>query len=116
LATPTYLTVQINADSHILLYPEELQYINHSCDPNVYFDLERMAIICLRDIAAGEEITFFYPSTEWIMIQPFACHCGAAACRGLVQGAAHMDPAVLRQYRLNKHILAKLAGRPSLAG
>ena len=28
---PTYLSVQIDEDKHIHLFPEFLQYINHSC-------------------------------------------------------------------------------------
>ena len=36
LSEPSYLTVQVGIDKHILLYPEHLQYINHSCDPNVF--------------------------------------------------------------------------------
>src|SRR5215831_8308621 len=35
LSEPTYLTVQVDVDKHIMLQPEHLQYINHSCDPNV---------------------------------------------------------------------------------
>lgn len=31
-----YLSVQISDAQHILLKPEFLQYINHSCDPNVF--------------------------------------------------------------------------------
>ena len=34
---PNYLSVQINESQHIMLAPEFLQYINHSCDPNVFF-------------------------------------------------------------------------------
>ena len=34
----TYLTVQTGADRHITLMPEFLQYINHSCGPNVFFN------------------------------------------------------------------------------
>ena len=37
VSTPTYLTVQVGIDKHITLRPEFLQYINHSCDPNVFF-------------------------------------------------------------------------------
>ena len=40
-----------------------------------------------RDIAAGEELTYFYPSTEWEMDRPFRCLCGAPDCVGVVSGA-----------------------------
>lgn len=31
----------------------------------------------LRDIQPGDELSFFYPSTEWEMAQGFECKCGA---------------------------------------
>src|SRR4249920_2815349 len=40
----TYLTVQIGDDKHITLQPEFLQYINHSCDPTVFFDTTKMEL------------------------------------------------------------------------
>jgi hypothetical protein len=67
LSSPNCLTVQTGPDVHILLAPEQLRYINHSCDPNVFFDTARTEICALCPIAPGDEITFFYPSTEWSM-------------------------------------------------
>src|SRR5262245_19359146 len=62
VAQPTYLSVQVSDDRHILLAPEFLQYINHSCEPNTFFDTKTGEVVALQDIAANEEITFFYPS------------------------------------------------------
>lgn len=108
LDAPTYLTVQTGEDRHILLSPENLQYTNHSCDPNVFFDTDRGEVTALRDVAAGDPVTFFYPSTEWTMDRPFACHCGSARCLGEIAGAAQMDRQVLDQYRLASHIVRAL--------
>lgn len=108
VARPTYLSVQVADDRHIHLAPEFLQYINHSCAPNVFFDTTKGEVVALRDIAANEEITFFYPSTEWTMTQPFACFCSAANCLGQIQGAAHLQRQALRQYRFAEHIQQKL--------
>lgn len=108
---PTYLTVQTAPGTHILLAPEYLQYINHSCDPNVFFDTDRMEIRALRAIAPGDEVTFFYPSTEWSMDRAFECHCGAAGCLGQIAGADSLDAAVLVRYRFNRHILDRLGER-----
>src|SRR5687768_3847866 len=66
-AEPTYLTVQVDVGKHITLQPEFLQYINHSCEPNVFFDTSSLKVIALRPLEKGEEMTFFYPSTEWKM-------------------------------------------------
>src|ERR1700754_2359603 len=62
-AEPTYLTVQVDIGKHITLDPEFLQYINHSCEPNVFFDTTSLQLVALRPIAIEEEMTFFYPST-----------------------------------------------------
>lgn len=111
LASPNYLTVQTGPDTHILLAPEHVQYINHSCDPNVFFDTARMEIVALRGIAAGEEIRFFYPSTEWTMDRAFDCRCGTSACLGRIAGADSLDAEALGRYAFNRHILDKLAAR-----
>jgi hypothetical protein len=111
LSEPTYLTVQVDIDRHIMLQPEHLQYINHSCDPNVFFDTYTMQVIALRPIKEGNEMTFFYPSTEWDMAQPFTCYCGSHKCLGEIKGAAHISGEVLSNYRLTRFIQQQLHDR-----
>ena len=111
LSEPTYLTVQIDIDKHIMLQPEHLQYINHSCDPNVFFDTYAMQVVALRPIKEGDEMTFFYPSTEWDMAQPFTCFCGSEKCLGEIKGAAHINGEVLNNYQLTRFIQQQLHGR-----
>jgi hypothetical protein len=115
LTLPSYLTLQIGQDSHILLSPEELQYCNHSCDPTVFFDTTRMELQALKQIESGDELTFFYPSTEWDMAQPFQCFCGSAACLGMIQGASQMQEDALKTYRLTDFINRQLVLRLSVA-
>src|SRR5664279_5384694 len=50
LPFPNKYTVQVAEEVHIILHPEFLQYINHSCDPNVFFDTEKMQLSCLKNI------------------------------------------------------------------
>ncbi len=107
LEYPTYLTVQVEEHKHILLSPEFVQYINHSCNPNVFFDTTSMLLICLQPIAVGDELTFFYPSTEWKMDQSFACHCGAKDCLAIIQGAYYISNESLDKYRLTDFIKQK---------
>ena len=111
LSHPTYLTVQVDIDKHIMLQPEHLQYINHSCDPNVFFDTYTMQVVALKPIAEGDEMTFFYPSTEWDMAQPFICHCGNPECLQLINGASHLSAEVLEKYRLTDFIRMMMKGR-----
>jgi hypothetical protein len=110
----TYLTVQTGTSTHITLMPEFLQYINHSCAPNVFFDTTAMQLVCLRPLQPGDEMTFFYPSTEWEMAQPFVCNCGTKECLQLINGASHLSPETLRQYRLTDFIKEQAKQKLSL--
>ena len=107
----TYLTVQVDDDKHITLQPEFLQYINHSCAPSVFFDTSLMQLVCLEEINPGDEFTFFYPSTEWEMVQPFSCYCGSSRCLNKIEGAAHIGEPILERFRLTEFIKRKLKNR-----
>jgi hypothetical protein len=65
--------------------------MNHACVPNCEIDVVTMSLRALRDLREGEEMTFFYPSTEWEMASPFHCHCGSAHCLGVIQGARWLE-------------------------
>lgn len=108
---PTYLTVQVSDGKHITLQPEFLQYINHSCEPNVFFDTTLMQLVALREINPDEELVFFYPSSEWEMTQSFQCHCGSNNCLGEIKGAAFLSNEIIPQYRLTDFIQSRLAKR-----
>lgn len=110
-AEPTYLTVQVDVGKHITLQPEFLQYINHSCDPNVFFDTTLMQLVALRELKSGDEMTFFYPSTEWKMTQSFNCYCGSSNCLGDIRGASYLSDDVTKQYRFTDFIHQQLAKR-----
>ena len=112
-AEPTYLTVQVGVGKHITLQPEFLQYINHSCDPNVFFNTATMQLVALRELQPEEEMTFFYPSTEWKMTQSFNCYCGCPGCLGKIRGAAFLSKEAREKYRLTDFIQQQLAKRPA---
>lgn len=100
--SPNRFTVQIARDQHT--HVGKLAALNHSCDPNVILDTENMVMIARRDIAKGEELSFFYPSTEWEMQAPFICLCGAANCIHVVAGARFLPLSTLEHHYLNPHI------------
>ncbi|GAA6028513.1 hypothetical protein JCM8097_007258 [Rhodosporidiobolus ruineniae] len=123
-ATPTS-RLSPTARRHIELN-SDLLYVNHSCDPNVVFDVNgveagpeeedesgrwegRWRVRAEKDIAKGEILTFAYFSTEWDMDQPFSCLCGTERCLGTICGAKDIEPAVLDQYFVNNHIKAMKA-------
>lgn len=68
-------------------------YVNHSCEPNTGIrDPDgRVVLFALRDIAAGEEITFDYATTQtgghWTM----NCVCGSPHCRRAIGDFEDMD-------------------------
>jgi len=110
----TYLTVQTAANRHITLMPEFLQYINHSCVPNVFFDTTTMQLLCIAPLQPGDEFTFFYPSTEWEMAQPFVCNCGSKGCLQLINGASHLSVETLSKYKLTDFIRQQVKLKLSL--
>lgn len=104
LDTPNYLTIQVGDKKHITLLPSFLQYVNHSCTPNSFFDISRMALVALRDIETSEELTFFYPSTEYDMAQPFICYCGSQECLRNIRGARYLSKDIQNKYRFTDYI------------
>ncbi len=108
---PTYLTVQIGIDKHITLQPEFLQYINHSCDPNVFFNTSTMQLVALKALLPEDELVFFYPSTEWKMTQSFNCYCGSPKCIGEISGASLLSSSLQAQYQFTDFIQSQLTGK-----
>ncbi|MGB3292457.1 MAG: SET domain-containing protein-lysine N-methyltransferase [Phormidesmis sp.] len=98
----TYTSVQNSQDTSI----EEffLAHLNHHCNPNVVIDMSRLELRAIRDIAPGEDLTFFYPSTEWEMAEPFACLCGDTNCLKTISGAKDISLSTLGRYFINRHI------------
>lgn len=106
---PTVYSIQIGPQAHVggeALGP--LAFLNHACDPSAVFDAEALTLRARRDLAAGDELTFFYPSTEWDMDHPFACRCGAPQCVRVVAGAKYLSADVLGRYFVNPHVRALL--------
>jgi hypothetical protein len=114
-ATPgpkAWTSVQTGRDTHIELN-SDLVYCNHSCAPSLNFDMAKMEVRVVDDrpLRKGDALTFFYPSSEWEMDQPFRCTCGGGdgVCNGSISGAKTMPRARLARYWLNAHIDELLA-------
>ncbi|KAI8910979.1 hypothetical protein EDD86DRAFT_189428 [Gorgonomyces haynaldii] len=102
-ATKRWTSVQVGKDMHIELN-SELVYMNHSCDPSVKLDTTQFEIVALRDLEPGDEISFFYPSTEWDMAKPFNCWCQAKNCVRVIAGAKNLKKEQLKNFFFNQHI------------
>ncbi|BGP17701.1 hypothetical protein JCM10213_005279 [Rhodosporidiobolus nylandii] len=122
----SYTTLAPSSTRRHIELNSDLLYVNHSCDPNVVFDVNgreanpgeedasgewegRWRVRAVKDIAEGEILTFAYFSTEWDMDQPFSCLCGTSRCLGLIRGAKDMPQEVLDRYFVNDHIKAMKA-------
>lgn len=95
---PDRFSIQVGVASHLHPSPEAPAereaaavpwwFLNHSCEPAVR--IEGCRAVALRDLGAGEQLTFDYDSTEWSIAEPFRCGCGRCDGR-LVRGYAHLD-------------------------
>lgn len=99
---PTYRSIQIDQDHHIC--DETLGYLNHSCQPNALFKPRIFELVAIRDINAGDELTCFYPATEWDMTRPFKCLCQSEGCIEHVAGARHLPTEVKERYEFSPFI------------
>lgn len=100
-------SVQVSKDKHVELN-SALVYLNHSCSPSLEIDTDMMEVRVAKgkDLKVGDELTFFYPSTEWEMAKPFTCLCGhGAKCLGTVTGASAIEESKLSGWFVNEHIL-----------
>ena len=100
----SYLTLQTGRGIHITLEPSFLQYVNHSCNPNVFFDTSAMQLVCISRVNRGDELCFFYPSAEWEMAQPFVCNCNSKNCLQLINGARGLGAETIGKHRFTDFI------------
>lgn len=68
------------------------RFVNHSCQPNCEMQKWsvngqfRMALFALRDIEAGEELTYDYNFSLFNPAEGQECKCGSDNCRGVIGG------------------------------
>eukprot|EP00730_Choanoeca_flexa_P013270 TRINITY_DN5143_c0_g1_i1.p1 TRINITY_DN5143_c0_g1~~TRINITY_DN5143_c0_g1_i1.p1 ORF type:complete len:224 (+),score=17.06 TRINITY_DN5143_c0_g1_i1:103-774(+) len=76
----------------------ETRFINHSCDPNLDIkpvrerQIPRLCLFAIRDIAAGEPLTFDYGhGSAQEEMSRIKCQCGANKCRGYLPHVSISD-------------------------
>jgi hypothetical protein len=82
---------------------EDTDFFNHSCDPNSGFK-GQVFLVAMRDICAGEEVTFDYAMTvaESVgseMVFSMECGCGSALCRKRITEQDWKLPDLQERYR-----------------
>ncbi|KAF8203481.1 hypothetical protein K438DRAFT_1535879, partial [Mycena galopus ATCC 62051] len=114
----TRTSIQCVPFEHLEELNSDLVFLNHSCNPNVGLDLsspirDDWSVIAIKDIHQGDEMSWFYPSTEWdAWGGGFACRCGSEECIGGYRGAKELELATLSRYPLVQlHVLLLAAAR-----
>ncbi|RWA12258.1 hypothetical protein EKO27_g2878 [Xylaria grammica] len=126
VSRPSWSSVQAGRNLHIDLN-SELVFVNHSCDPTLEWDMERMEIRVSRnhDLKKGDlqvsttvDVTrednkspnYSRCSRELpapvVQSTPFDCWCGAGegVCLGHISGAIGLDAERLGSYWINGYI------------
>ena len=85
-------TIEITPNIHID-HPLA-RYSNHHCDPTCYIDKTTKTIRALRDLTAGDEVSFDYLLNESVISSSFYCNCGSKVCKGFI-GTEHSKPSYL---------------------
>ena len=97
---PSIYSVQIDENKHVQP-PNDIdisnkqgyswRYLNHSCEPNSFCDLNDLSFKALTDIKKGEHITFNYLTTEYEMSNPFKCNCKSKHCFKTIRGSKFIN-------------------------
>lgn len=82
LASPTYQSVRLADGFHAV--STYVSAMNHSCDPSADIDVDKRQVTARRQLFPGDEVNFYYPSTEVDIVRPFQCACGASNCVGYI--------------------------------
>jgi hypothetical protein len=92
-------TVQIEEDLYLASTDADdpPDFINHSCEPNAGLD-GQIAIVALRRILPGEEVTIDYAMCDGSPYDEFDCGCGSKICRGKVTGDDWRNPTLWERY------------------
>jgi len=91
--------------------------VNHSCSPNagLRFADSGVLLVAIRDIAAGDEITWDYSTTlaqsNWHMI----CQCRAPECRRVIGNFATLSPERQEWFRARNLVAPYLRRKDSVA-
>ncbi|HSB01242.1 MAG TPA: SET domain-containing protein [Anaerolineales bacterium] len=77
--------------------PEPADYVNHSCDPNAGMS-GQIAVVAMRDIAAGEEVCIDYAMCDGSPYDEFECACRMPNCRKQITSNDWKKPELWERY------------------
>jgi hypothetical protein len=78
-------TLQINSTAHLHdIYFSGLLF--HSCNPNIFVDMQNFEIWAIQNIKVGDPLAMDYASTEDVLFKQFPCFCQSPNCRKWITG------------------------------
>lgn len=78
-------TLQVKPNIYIY-DPIIMGKVLHSCDPNMYCNMNDFTFIAIKDIKAGDLLLMDYEQTEDYLYNIFDCNCLNNNCKGLIRG------------------------------
>lgn len=75
--------------------------VNHSCEPNcgLQFDADRIFLVTLKPVQAGEELSWDYSTTSSSSHFSMRCCCGSEQCRDVIGDFEFLDETLQAEYR-----------------
>ena len=79
--------LQVDEDAFLITNKAlvNVDYTNHSCEPNCGFT-DSTTLVAMREIEVGEAITFDYAMSDTKPIFAFDCWCSTSKCRKKIVG------------------------------
>ena len=71
LNEPTRTSIEIHSNLHVEDYFG--RYINHDCNPTC--KIQGYKVVAIKNMFAGDEVTFNYMENETAIAAPFTCRC-----------------------------------------
>ena len=71
LNEPTRTSIEIHSNLHVEDYFG--RYMNHDCNPTC--EIQGYKVVALKNMLAGDEVTFNYEENETAIASPFVCRC-----------------------------------------
>ena len=92
-------SIQIDDDRFLVgsRTAEPGDFLNHSCEPNCGMR-NATQVATMRDVEAGEELTFDYAMTDTAPYDEFTCGCRTRRCRGSVRADDWKIPELRERY------------------
>lgn len=119
----SHISIQIGTNKHYLPEKWAGRYWNHSCHPNTYIKTRTDGfpnLVVLRDIKAGEEITYSYWMSEFSWSKDadensVKCKCGEKRCKKKILSFSQLSETERLKLIKNRHC-AKYLTFTSLTG